>query len=61
MGNKASTKRAHNVANRRSKKVRRQQKDRREAIRWEPDKEDRRDGSGRRDDDKTWDPINSKY
>lgn len=35
----------------RRRQQRRQQADRRLEIRWEPDKEDRRDGDGRRQED----------
>lgn len=45
----------------RRRRVRRIHADRRAAIRYEPDKPDRRQGSGRRQDDKLWDMIRSKF
>lgn len=45
----------------RRKGARRIQTDRRNKSRWDPQDEDRRDGFGRRRQDKAWDRINSKF
>jgi hypothetical protein len=44
----------------RRKFVRRAGTDRRTMLRWEPSKDDRRQGTGRREDDQLWDTIRSK-
>ncbi|MFQ5995572.1 MAG: hypothetical protein ACE5K1_10815 [Acidiferrobacterales bacterium] len=48
-------------ATERRKRIRRKIKDRRESIRWEPEKADRRQGSGRRADDKQRDQFNDMF
>ncbi len=35
--------------------------DRRTMLRWEPTKDDRRQGTGRREDDQLWDAIRSTH
>ncbi|MDH3672989.1 MAG: hypothetical protein OES46_17820 [Gammaproteobacteria bacterium] len=40
--------------------VRRSGIDRRTMLRWEPSKDNRRQGTGRREDDQVWDAIRSK-
>ena len=41
--------------------VRRSGIDRRTMLRWEPDKDDRRQGTGRREEDQVWDTIRTKF
>ncbi len=41
--------------------ARRVKTERRNKGRWEPEDEDRREGFGRRPQDKAWDRINSKF
>ncbi len=35
--------------------------DRRTMLRWEPSKDDRRDGTGRREEDQIWDNIRTHF
>jgi hypothetical protein len=41
--------------------ARRVKTERRDKARWDPKEEDRREGFGRRKQDKAWDRINSKF
>ncbi len=45
----------------RQKSARRVKTERRDKGRWDPEDEDRREGFGRRTQDKAWDRINSKF
>lgn len=40
--------------------IRRSGIDRRTMLRWEPGKDDRRQGAGRREDDQMWDAVRRK-
>ena len=59
MGNETTNPSSHAGPERR-KFVRRSGIDRRTMLRWEPDKDDRRQGTGRREDDQLWDTIRDK-
>ncbi|MCH6582434.1 MAG: hypothetical protein IH808_05380 [Proteobacteria bacterium] len=42
-------------------KARRDRPDRRNMFRWEPQKDDRREGYGRRPEDQVWDAVQSMF
>ncbi len=57
----AKDKAAKDKEKKRQESARRVKTERRNKGRWDPKDEDRRDGFGRRQQDKVWDRINSKF